>query len=160
MNLHMKLNHTKSKKINQVAAEKPISSKSIVKKVRVMLQKVKPIVKPKSPEPSFKCDFGKCKQSFKTQKERDLHKEDIHLYKCTKCMGTIIFETKTVFQAHMKKYHDLPCNECDLIFDHEEMLRRHQDTVHPHCDVCEDDFSWPSPGHSCHFTRRRPGGKY
>ena len=159
MNLHMKLNHTKPKKRNQVVQEKQISTKSKVKEVRVMLKKVKP-VKSKSPEPSFKCDFGKCRRSFKTQKERDLHKEDVHLYKCTKCIGTIIFETKSVFQAHMKKYHDLPCKECSLIFDNEETLRRHQGSVHPHCEVCEDDFSWPSPGHSCHFTRRRQGGKY
>ena len=154
MNLHMKLNHTKLKKRSHIVLEKEISIKSKVKEVRVMLKKVKQ-VKPKSLEPSFKCDFGKCKTSFKTQKERDLHKEDVHLYKCTKCIGTIIFETKSVFQAHMKKYHDLPCAECGVTFDNEELLGRHQASVHPHCAVCEDEFSWPSPGHSCPLTRRR-----
>ena len=154
MNLHMKLNHTKLKKRNGVAPEKHTLTESKVKEVRVMLKKVKQI-KPKSLEPSFNCDFGKCKTSFKTRKERDLHKEDVHLYKCTKCIGTIIFETKSVFQAHMKKYHDLPCAECGVIFDNEELLGRHQASVHPHCAVCEDEFSWPSPGHSCPLTRRR-----
>ena len=134
-------------------------SKENFREVRVMLKKLKK-VKPKTLDPLFNCDFSKCKKTFKTKKECDLHREDVHLYKCTKCIGTIIFETKSVFQAHMKKYHDLPCSECLLIFDHEETLAKHQEVVHPHCAVCEDEFSWPSPGHSCPFTQRRPGGKY
>ena len=52
--------------------------------------------------------------------------------KCTNCIGTIIFETKYVFEAHTQPR--------GLVFTSEERLWSHKTEVHPHCEVCEDDF--------------------
>ena len=147
MNLHMKLKHRMSKSNSKKQVQ------NIVKSVKVMIKNEK--LKPTKPKPSLHCTFRKCKSKFSEEKDLERHKEDVHLYKCTQCIGTIIFETKSVFEAHTQKYHVRPCPECGLVFTSEERLRSHKAEVHPHCEVCEDDFSWPSPGHSCHLTRGR-----
>ena len=145
MNLHMKLKHRMSKSNSKKKAQ------NIVKSVKVMIKNEK--LKPTKPKPSLHCTFRKCKSKFSSEKDLERHKEDVHLYKCTSCIGTIIFETKSVFEAHTQKYHVRPCTECGLVFTLEEKLRSHK--TEEHCEVCEDEFSWPSPGHSCHLTRGR-----
>ena len=147
MNLHMKLKH----RISKSNSKKQVQN--IVKSVKVMIKNEK--LKPTKPKPSLHCTFRKCKSKFSDETDLERHKEDVHLYKCTQCIGTIIFETKSVFEAHTQKYHVRPCAECGLVFTSEERLRSHKSEVHPHCEVCEDEFSWPSPGHSCHLTRGR-----
>ena len=101
MNLHMKLKHRMSKSNSKKQVQ------NIVKSVKVMIKNEK--LKPTKRKPSLHCTFRKCKSKFSEEKDLERHKEDVHLYKCTQCIGTIIFETKSVFEAHTQKYHVRPC---------------------------------------------------
>jgi len=114
------------------------------------------IKKKTNQEASFlRCTFKKCNVKLSSQDDLGKHKEDAHFHKCTKCAGTIIFESKLAFESHNSKHHVNPCNECFEIYDTKEKLLRHKASKHPHCDVCEDEFSWPSPGHSCYLTKSK-----
>ena len=87
---------------------------------------------------NFVCRFRKCKE-----------KEERHFYKCSQCVGTIIFESKSAFQAHQKNHEK--SSESKLINEEVGDVKKESEN----CDICEEEFSWPSPGHSCYLTRTR-----
>ena len=165
LNLHSKLKHNSVKNNNNPKANK--NNKSNIKNVDVRLQNIgntkKKSLEPtkkdqrrtSTPPPVFTCGIKRCREKFSQKKSLDQHREDTHFYKCTKCVGTIIFETQSAFTSHDSKYHVKPCDECDKVFDSDQKLSNHKETVHPHCSVCEDEFSWPSPGHSCFLTKQK-----
>ena len=93
--------------------------------------------------------FRKCKEKFSHHKELVKHQEEKHFYKCSQCVGTIIFESKSAFQAHQKNHEK--SSESKLINEEVGDVKKESEN----CDICEEEFSWPSPGHSCYLTRTR-----
>ena len=49
------------------------------------------------------CDH--CAEVLPTKKDLERHVEDKHSFKCTKCVATIIFQTKSAFKVHNKRNH-------------------------------------------------------
>ena len=49
------------------------------------------------------CD--QCRQVFSTKKDLERHVEDKHSLKCTRCVATIIFQTKSAYKVHNERNH-------------------------------------------------------
>ena len=114
------------------------------------------VIEHKKQQHNFKCQ--KCKQSFETKANLDKHSRDVHSFKCGKC--NIVFDAKYKQDDHNKKSHYFPCDSCDKVFDMKQRLMSHQKALHQSCDVCEDEFSWPEPGHSCYYTKNNVRPKF
>ena len=57
--------------------------------------------------------------------------------------------------THNKKIHEFPCKLCGDILDSQYNHDQHQVSVHGSCRECEDEFSWPEPGHKCYYTEKK-----
>jgi len=100
---------------------------------------------------NFKC--SKCRQAFDQKDKLEGHVRANHFFKCGKC--NVTFDAKNHIEEHNKKFHYFPCPvvSCGKVFDMRQRLATHDKASHQSCDVCEDDFSWPEPGHSCYYTK-------
>jgi len=100
---------------------------------------------------NFKC--SKCRQAFDQKDKLEGHVKANHFFKCGKC--NVSFDAKNLMEEHNKKFHYFPCPvvSCGKVFDMRQRLAAHDKASHQSCDVCEDDFSWPEPGHSCYYTK-------
>ena len=49
------------------------------------------------------CD--QCVQVFQTKTDLERHFEDKHSFKCTRCVATIIFQTKSAYKLHNERNH-------------------------------------------------------
>jgi len=107
------------------------------------------VLEHKKTEHNFKC--SKCRQAFDFKDKLENHVRANHFFKCGKC--NVVFDAKSLQEAHNKKFHYFPCTSCDKVFDMKQRLMTHDKTFHHSCDVCEDEFSWPEPGHSCYYTK-------
>merc|ERR1719186_873786 len=107
------------------------------------------VIEHKKTEHNFKC--SKCRQAFDLKDKLENHVRANHFFKCGKC--NVVFDAKSLQEAHNKKFHYFPCTSCDKVFDMKQRLMTHDKTFHHSCDVCEDEFSWPEPGHSCYYTK-------
>ena len=96
-----------------------------------------------------------CKTVFKTTAKQQEHNDKMHNNKCEKC--DIKFDWKKELTVHTAKLHEWKCAVCARVEDSEAGLRAHSEAEHGSCAECEDEFSWPAPGHSCHYTRERLG---
>ena len=94
-----------------------------------------------------------CKQVFNTQEKLSDHHDNTHNNECKKC--DINFNLKGELLAHNKKIHEFPCKLCSVVLDSQERHDEHQVSVHGRCEECEDEFSWPEPGHKCYFTNNK-----
>ena len=124
-------------------------------------------------EHSFKCQ---CKEVFTTDEELQKHIMEFHTHQCIHCEN--MFESKILLKNHTLATHDLNCIHCNKVFTSNILLEAHleqnhlyfkcdccpyvtstmdklmeHDTMnHQGCIECEDEFSWPEPGHSCYYT--------
>ena len=94
-----------------------------------------------------------CKKVFTTQEKLSEHHETTHNNECKKCNTN--FSIKSELVAHNKKMHEFPCRFCSSVLDSQESHDEHQVSVHGSCEECEDEFSWPEPGHKCYFTNNK-----
>merc|ERR1719427_100753 len=107
------------------------------------------VLEHKKTEHNFKC--SKCRQAFDFRDKLENHVRANHFFKCGKC--NVVFDAKSLHESHIKKLHHFPCTSCDKVFDMKQRLMTHDKAFHHSCDVCEDEFSWPEPGHSCYYTK-------
>ena len=94
-----------------------------------------------------------CKKVFTTQEKLSDHHENTHNNECKKCNTN--FNLKGELVAHNTKMHEFPCRFCSSVLDSQESHDEHQVSVHGSCEECEDEFSWPEPGHKCYFTNNK-----
>ena len=94
-----------------------------------------------------------CKKVFTTQEKLSDHHENTHDNECKKCNTN--FNLKGELVAHNTKMHEFPCRFCSSVLDSQESHDEHQVSVHGSCEECEDEFSWPEPGHKCYFTNNK-----
>merc|ERR1712059_41843 len=125
---------------------------------------------------SHKARCDKCPEVFNSKNDLIGHKRDQHTVKCTKCKHT--FDSDDKCKQHMKKEHEFKCTHCGVVFDYQVRLEQHtskdhtflcsscgvvkstqalldlhEKGKHSSCEVCEDEFSWAEPGHSCFYTK-------
>ena len=98
---------------------------------------------------NFRC--SKCRQAFDQKDKLEAHIKANHFFRCGKC--NVTFDAKTLIEEHNKKNHYFPCGSCNKVFDMRQRLATHDKAAHQSCDVCEDEFSWPEPGHACYYTK-------
>jgi len=98
---------------------------------------------------NFRC--SKCRQCFDQKDRLEAHIKANHFFRCGKC--NVTFDVKNLFEDHNKKNHYFPCGSCNKVFDMRQRLASHDKAAHQSCDVCEDEFNWPEPGHSCYYTK-------
>ena len=98
---------------------------------------------------SFKCK--KCNTIFDLNEKLDAHTKAEHMFNCTKCKT--IFDQKKLLEKHTLANHYFKCDKCSDVVDSKTAMEVHEKAAHSSCDVCEDEFSWAEPGHSCYYTK-------
>merc|ERR1719233_2139922 len=71
--------------------------------------------------------------------------------RCGKC--NVNLDSKVHLENHNRRSHYYPCGSCNKVFDMKQRLSSHDKAVHQSCNECEDEFSWPEPGHACYYTK-------
>jgi len=131
LNTHMRTHFVKCDKCNFAAESK---------------QKV---LEHKKEAHNFRC--SKCRQAFDQKDKLEAHIKANHFFRCGKC--NVTFDAKHLIEEHNKKNHYFPCGSCNKVFDMRQRLATHDKAAHQSCDLCEDEFSWPEPGHACYYTK-------
>jgi len=98
---------------------------------------------------NIKC--RKCNKIFESMERYTLHAKQEHNFSCDHCKITLDF--KAQLDQHIEKLHRFPCSSCGTVLGSNVDLASHEKEKHRSCDVCEDEFSWAEPGHSCYFTK-------
>ena len=92
----------------------------------------------------IKCQY--CELSYPTQPKLDNHVKAKHDYFCYTCKRQ--FSSKKSITNHMKNFHsekELKCVECDITFDRETQLKKHNLVKHStgpkqQCSICQKSF--------------------
>ena len=93
--------------------------------------------------------FQNSLEKFNSRKSMPQIRKEV--VRCGKC--NVTFESKAQLENHNKRNHYFPCRSCNKVFDMRQRLATHDKAAHQSCDVCEDEFYWPEPGHDCYYTK-------
>ena len=81
------------------------------------------------------------------------HIQKVHVHVCSFC--GLRFDFPTQLKKHRSETHEIVCDFCPQMFDAREKLEVHTKEAHESCESCEDEFSWPEPGHQCYYTKTK-----